>query len=97
MKGYWLILGTDISDQEAQNEYGRLWKPLAEKYNARVNPQKVALVLKEARDAHRIVVVEFPSLEVAEACYGDPDYEEARRFALKAADRELILFEGELA
>ncbi|TIO19749.1 MAG: DUF1330 domain-containing protein, partial [Mesorhizobium sp.] len=26
MKGYWLIVGTEISDQEAQAEYARLWK-----------------------------------------------------------------------
>ncbi|TGQ24896.1 DUF1330 domain-containing protein, partial [Mesorhizobium sp. M4B.F.Ca.ET.214.01.1.1] len=28
MKGYWLIIGTEISDQQAQAEYGRLWKPI---------------------------------------------------------------------
>ena len=24
MKGYWLILGTDITDEEAQQKYGKL-------------------------------------------------------------------------
>lgn len=38
MKGYWLIIGTEISDQEAQAEYARLWKPIGEKYQARSNP-----------------------------------------------------------
>lgn len=97
MKGYWLILGTEISDQVAQSEYGRLWKPIAEKYQAKLNPQKVPPSLKEARDAHRVIVVEFPSLELAKACYSDPAYEEARRFALRASNRELLIFEGELA
>lgn len=32
MKGYWLILGTEITDQAAQDEYNRLWAPIAEKY-----------------------------------------------------------------
>jgi hypothetical protein len=28
MKGYWLILGAEVTDQEAQ-EYGGLWAPIA--------------------------------------------------------------------
>jgi len=32
MKGYWLILGAEITDQSAQNDYSRLWAPIAEKY-----------------------------------------------------------------
>jgi hypothetical protein len=27
--GYWLILGTEITDQAAQNDYNRLWAPIA--------------------------------------------------------------------
>lgn len=53
MKGYWLILGTEVSNQEAQAKYGRLWKPIAEKYQARINPLGTPPALKEARDAHR--------------------------------------------
>lgn len=96
MKGYWLIIGTEVSDQEAQSEYGRLWKPISEKYQARLNPLKSPPQMKEARDANRVIVVEFPSFELARACYSDPAYEEAKRFALQASKRELLIFEGEL-
>ncbi|TIQ34604.1 MAG: DUF1330 domain-containing protein [Mesorhizobium sp.] len=96
MKGYWLIVGTEISDQEAQAEYARLWKPIGERYQARSNPMKELPLLVEARDAGRVVVVEFPSLEMAKACYDDPAYEEAKRFALQASNRVLLIFEGEL-
>lgn len=96
MKGYWLILGTEISDHAAQSDYGVLWKPIAEKYQAKVNPQKGLPLLKEARDAHRVIVVEFPSLELAKACYDDPAYGEARECAMRASNRELLIFEGEL-
>ncbi len=41
MKGYWFILGTDITDEEAQQKYGKLWAPLAEKCQARLNPTKI--------------------------------------------------------
>lgn len=97
MKGYWLILGTEVTDQAAQAEYGRLWKPIAEKYQARINPSKVPPVLKEARDTARVIVVEFPSLEIAKACYDDPVYKDAMRFALQASKRDLLMFEGEIA
>jgi len=43
-----------------------------------------------------MVLVEFPSLESAKACYADPDYEDAMRFALEASNRVLVMFEGEL-
>jgi uncharacterized protein (DUF1330 family) len=97
MKGYWLILGTEITDQAAQSEYGILWKPIAEKYRARINPGKVSPVLKEARDTARVIVVEFPSYKIARACYEDTAYQQALRFALKASKRSLLMFEGELA
>jgi uncharacterized protein (DUF1330 family) len=97
MKGYWLVLGTEISDQVAQDEYGHLWAPIAEKYRARLNPMKQPLLLKEARNTSRVIVVEFPSYAIAKACYEDPAYEEARRFALRASNRDLLIFEGEMA
>ena len=97
MKGYWLILGTKITDQAAQEEYGRLWAPIAEKYQVRLNPTKVPPLLKEARDTARVVIAEFPSYEIAKACYEDPAYQEARQFALRASNRDLLIFEGEIA
>jgi uncharacterized protein (DUF1330 family) len=96
MKGYWLILGSEITDQEAQVEYNRLWAPIAEKYQARLNPTKVPPLLKEARDTARVIVAEFPSYEQAKACYEDPAYQEAKRFALKASKRDLLIFEADL-
>ena len=97
MKGYWVIIGTDVTDQNAQAEYVRLWKPIAEKYQAVINPSDAPPALKEFRDATRLLVVEFPSYELATACYEDPAYQEARQYAFKAARRELIIFKGDLA
>ncbi|ENY0910212.1 DUF1330 domain-containing protein [Serratia marcescens] len=97
MKGYWVIIGTDVTDQNAQAEYGRLWKPIAEKYQAVINPSDTPPALKESRDAARLLIVEFPSYELATACYEDPAYQEARQYALKAAQRELLIFKGDLA
>jgi len=40
------------------------------------------------------VLVEFPSVEAAEACYKSPEYQEAVAFAKDAADRLLVIVEG---
>ena len=97
MKGYWLVLGTEVTDQVAQNEYNRLWEPIAQKYHARLNPTTVPPLLKEARNTARVIIAEFPSYQLAQACYEDPAYQEARQFALKASKRDLLIIEGDLA
>ncbi len=97
MKGYWLILGSEVTDQAAQDEYRRLWGPIAEKYQARVNPASVPPLLKEATNASRVLFVEFPTYEAAKACYEDPAYLKALPFALRASKRDLLIFEGKIA
>lgn len=93
MKGYWLMLRTEIADQKAPEECGKLWAPIAGNFGARLNPTKVTPILKETRGA-RVVIVEFPSLEQAKACYDDPAYPEAMRFAPQMSKRELLVFRG---
>ncbi|UIJ91826.1 DUF1330 domain-containing protein (plasmid) [Sinorhizobium meliloti] len=95
MKGYWLIIGTEMADEEAQRDYGELWKPIATKYGARVNQLATPPILLEARDGRRVIVVEFPSYEIARACYDDPEYQEARLMALKASKRALLIIKGD--
>lgn len=97
MKGYWIIIGTEVSNQDAQREYGRLWDPIAQKYQARLNPSKIPPMLIEIRDARRVNIVEFPSYKAAMDCYNDPAYEEARQFAIQASNRELLILEGEIS
>ena len=96
MKGYWVILGTQITDQAAQHEYNRLWAPIAVNYQARLNPTKLPPLLKEARNTARVVIVEFPSYEAAKACYDDSAYQHAKEFGLRASERDLLIFEGDI-
>ncbi|MFO1173666.1 MAG: DUF1330 domain-containing protein [Paracoccaceae bacterium] len=96
MKGYWLILGTAITDPAAQEEYGRLWAPIAARYGARLVRDAASLDLKEGRDTARVLLVEFPDLAAARDCYADPAYAAAREQALKASQRNLLIFEGDV-
>ncbi|SAL57613.1 DUF1330 domain-containing protein [Caballeronia humi] len=97
MKGYWLILGSNVEDHAAQERYAALWEPIAARYQASVRMLDVTAVLQEARSTKRVLAVEFPSIELARACYEDPAYQEAMPFALKASYRELLIIEGDLA
>ena len=36
MAGYWIVHATESSDPETAASYGKLWKPIAEKYQARI-------------------------------------------------------------
>ncbi|MEI4470467.1 DUF1330 domain-containing protein [Frigidibacter sp. MR17.24] len=97
MKGYWLILGTDVTDPEAQAAYGRMWAPIAARHGAVVRRGAEAPEMVEALDKSRVLLIEFPSLAAARACYDDPDYVAARAVAATAARRELVIFEGTVA
>ena len=97
MRGYWVILGTEITDHVAQAEHSRLWAPIAEKYHARLNPTTVPPLLKEARNTARVIIAEFPTYELATAYYDDPAYQEARAFALKASKRDLLIIKRDFA
>ena len=97
MKGYWLILGADVTDEAAQKEYGSLWAPIARRYEARLISGSDAVKLTEARDTTRVILVEFPSFAAAQACYDDPAYDQARAHALKASKRIIILLRGDIA
>lgn len=81
---------------DAQAKYGALWTPISEKYQARLIAAGSSLDLKEARDATRMFLVEFPSFAIAKACYEDPSYQHAKNFALAASNRNLVLLEGEI-
>lgn len=95
-KGYWIIFSSAVTDTEAQQEYGRLWAPIAEKYHAKLKKLEADSLL-ETHDTSRVLTVEFPSYAQAKLCYEDPAYTEAKDFALRASRRELIIIEGELS
>jgi uncharacterized protein (DUF1330 family) len=97
MKGHWLVLGAAVTDAAAQKTYGALWAPIAGRYGARLVTGSEAVAAVEARDATRVLLVEFPSFEAAKACYDDPAYRAARDVALRAAERSLVLLRGEIA
>lgn len=97
MKGYWIVLGGPVTDLEAREKYGALWAPIAKKYQARVVSEGSSLDLREGEGIARVLIVEFPSIDLARACYADPEYADAMAYALAASQRTLLILEGEIA
>lgn len=92
-KGYW-IAAMDVHDAETYDTYRAAnAKPFAEygaKFLVRGGQQQVA----EGTWGARTLVIEFPSLADAIACYESDAYKSAKEIRLPAAEGALVIVEG---
>lgn len=93
-KGYVLVL-LDVLDHELYAEYAAAATVIETRHGGR------PLVVGEAKEvvegewpAERVVVLEFPSIDMARAWYADPDYESLIPFRQRATASALLLMEG---
>jgi uncharacterized protein (DUF1330 family) len=93
MPAYW-IAHVKVSDEEAYRRYAALATGAIEGHGGRFLARGGRHLQMEGADRPRNVVVEFPSLEAAEACYRSPEYQAALAHARDAAERDLVLVEG---
>jgi uncharacterized protein (DUF1330 family) len=93
MVAYW-IGRVRVTDPESYAKYGALAGPAIEKHGGRFLARGGRTVTLEGDEYPRNVVVEFPSVEAAEACYNSPEYQEALAHAKGAADRLMCIVEG---
>ena len=92
-KGYWIVRA-DITNPEAYKKYVEAnAEPLA-RHGARFLVRGGQADLREGEARARNVVVEFPSVEAARACYDDAGYRRAIGFREGAATFDLIVIEG---
>ncbi len=95
MPAYW-IAHTEVTDAESYGQYANLAGPAIEAHGGRFLARGGRHVQLEGNDRARNVVVVFPSLEDAEACYRSPAYQEALAFAKGASIRDLVARRGRL-
>lgn len=50
--------------------------------------------LREGQQRPRSVVIEFPTLEAAKACYDSPEYQAAKALRVPVSDIDLVIVEG---
>lgn len=92
-KGYWIVR---VSVRNAENypDYLKAAKPAFEAFGAKFLVRGGAFDIKEGQARDRNVVVEFPDVETAKACYDSPAYQAARRIRVANADADFLIVAG---
>lgn len=93
MKGFW-IARVDVSDPESYGEYAKVASEAVEEFGGKFLARGGQFLSKEGINRQRNVIVEFPSLEIANNCYNSATYRRALEIAKKSAVREFIILEG---
>ncbi|MEO0635466.1 MAG: DUF1330 domain-containing protein [Pseudomonadota bacterium] len=90
-----IIVDTKVHDPEAYEEYKALAKPLAEKHGARYLHRGGRMVVDRTDlwEPTRMVVIEFSSVEAAQAFMDDPEYAPVKALRHKYADSTLVIVE----
>lgn len=91
----YIVSNVEVFDNDAYGEYGRLAVPAIEKYGGRFLARGgSAEVLEGKWSAHRVVVVEFPSIEQAKTFYNSSEYQAAKQKRDGACDFNMLVVEG---
>lgn len=93
MAAYW-IAHVKITDADAYAEYAKLATGAIEAHGGEFLARATRTVWLEGEERERNVVVRFPSVEDAEACYRSEAYRQALSYARGAAERDLCIVEG---
>ena len=98
-KAYWVAhVASDDPDNfksDAYQAYVSGAAPMFAKHKAKFLARGGEFVLMEGDDlGPRHVVIEFPSLEEAKACYNSPEYQEARKNRTPISNATIMLLEG---
>ena len=80
MPGYWLARAK-ITDPIAYKKYTDLVPEIVSRHQGKILARGGRYQIMEGpEDFHRFVVIEFPTLEQAVACFESPEYQEAAAF-----------------
>lgn len=92
-KGYW-IARVDVHDPETYKNYLASNQVAFAKFGGRYVVRGAAFETVEGTARSRNVVIEFPDLATARACYDSPEYQKGVPFRKASAEADLIIIEG---
>lgn len=92
-KGYWIGHVT-VDDPQAYQAYRAANAEAFEKYQGRFLVRGGPQTVVEGALRPRAVVIEFPSLAAAEACYASPEYQRALALRQPVSLADLAIVEG---
>ena len=94
MKGYWLTIYHSISDYAALAEYAKHAGSAIEAAGGRILARGVPSKTYEAGEPQRVVVIEFDSVEIAEAAYESDAYRVALAAMMGGVERDFRILVG---
>ena len=92
-KAYW-VASVKITDQESYNKYAELGPKAFQKFGAKILARAGETKFLEGEARPRNVVIEFDSLEQAEACYYSDEYQAAKNLREGAGEATILIVEG---
>lgn len=92
-KGYW-IAQVDVRDAERYGDYVAAARSAFERHGARFLARGGAVTELEGSARGRNVVIEFPSVEEAIACYRSPEYQAAKAIRQEVSEADMMIVEG---
>ena len=92
-KAYW-IARVDVRDPETYKKYVETAKPAFERHKARFIARGGKTEVLEGKARARNVIIEFPSMEEALACYNSPEYQANMKIRQAHALTDLVVVEG---
>ena len=92
-KGYW-IARVDVSDPDAYRKYVAANAEPFARFRARFLVRAGAGECVEGEARARNIVLEFPSLEAARACYEDAAYQRAKALRVAASIGDIVIIGG---
>ncbi len=92
-RGYW-VARVDVDDEEAYAAYRGLNAVAFAKFGGRFIVRGPAAKVAKGTPRKHNVVIEFPSLAAAEACYASPEYQAALVHLAKVGPVDLVIVGG---
>jgi uncharacterized protein (DUF1330 family) len=92
-KAYW-IARVDVRDPETYKTYVETAKPAFARHQAKFLARGGRTEILEGKARARNVIIEFPSMDEALACYNSPEYTAARAIRQTVSDGEFVLVEA---
>lgn len=93
-KGYWVSCYRQIFDADKLGAYAALAKPAIESAGGRFLVRGAAVYASGSGLKERTVIVEWPSVDAAQAAYQSPAYQEALVALGDGVDRDFRIIEG---
>lgn len=97
MPAYLIAICRGVSDRTRLEQYWAHARPTFEGFDAKLLAVYTQFRRLETRDpVEGVVMIEFPSMEVATRWYESPAYQEVRKYRIGAAEFEIVLVEAGL-